>query len=209
MWLPSWEPGASSERTWAPVMAWALLRSLPGAVPPEERFDQLQLREALGAIFSTCGMEGEDVWRAAARVRVLLTHGNEPVRVVAYSRSFWEDPDVRWLAGVNESGGKTYFNQEATDELLAWMALPSLLAAAEGAEPVAELPGVEEVVAELSASTKASGYELDRFLVKSPAPVAEGNGGGSGAALAEELPVESVTPAKRITESEGGGGRRN
>src|SRR5215475_3260558 len=99
-------------------MAWALLKSIPGR--PAESFDQLQLREALGAIFSTCGMEGEDVWRAAARVRVLLAHGERPVRVVAYERSFWEDPDVRWLTGVNESGGKTYFNLEATDELLAW-----------------------------------------------------------------------------------------
>jgi hypothetical protein len=207
MWLPNCEPGASAERTWAPVMAWALLKSLPGTVRPEERFDQLQLREALGAIFSTCGMEGEDVWRAAARVRVLLAHGKQPVRTLAYSRSFWEDPDVRWLVGVNESEGKTYFNQEAADELLAWMALPSLLAAAESAEPVAELLRLEEVVAELSASTKASGYELDRLLLELPVEAGQSDGGGSGVALSEELPVASVGAEKKITQSEGDGGR--
>jgi hypothetical protein len=213
-WLPSWEPGVSAERTWAPVLAWALLRSLPGATRPEEMFDQLQLREALGAIFSTGGIEGEDVWRAAARVRVLLAHGDQRVRVLAYSRSFWEDPDVRWLAGVNESEGKTYFNQEATGELLAWMALPSLLAAAELAEPKAELVRLEEVVAELTASTKASGYELNRFLAGRAAETAEVSGGGSVAAADEELRVGAVTADKKIVQSEivqsekeGGGGR--
>ncbi len=208
MWLPSWEPGASAERTWAPVLAWALLRSLPGSGRPEEGFDPLQLREALGAIFSTCGMEGEDAWRAAARVRVLLAHGNQPVRLLAYSCSFWEDPDVRWLAGVNESGGKTYFNQEAADELLAWMALPSLLAAAESAEPVAELLSIEEVVAVLSASAKASGYELNRLLGESSAAAVTRNGGGSVPAMAEELPEEVGTPGKKITQDEGEGSLR-
>jgi hypothetical protein len=161
-------------------------------------FDQLQLREALGAIFSTGGMEGEDVWRAAARVRVLLAYGDRPVQVVAHARSFWEDPDVRWLAGVNESGGKTYFNQEAADELLAWMALPSLLAAAESAKPEAELLRLEEMVAGLSASAKASGYQLDRFLAGSSAEAEVGQGGGAGAAIAEELPAEGVATGKKI-----------
>ena len=190
------------------MLAWALVRSLPGTVPPEERFDQLQLREALGAIFSTGGMEGEDVWRAAARVRVLLAHGDQPVRVVAYARSFWEDPDVRWLAGVNESGGKAYFNQEATDELLlAWMALPLLLAAAECGEPTAELLRLEEVVAALSASAKESGYELHRLLANPPAEEGIPISGG-GAAVAEELPVEGVVPGKKIAKSEVDGDRR-
>ena len=208
MWLPSWEPGASAERTWAPVMAWALLRSLPGSGHPEERFDPLKLREALGAIFSTCGMEGEDAWRAAARVRVLLAHGNQLVRVAAYSRSFWEDSDVRWLAGVNESGGKKYFNQEATDELLAWMELPLLLTAAESAEPISELLRLEEVVAELSASAKASGYDLERFLESSPVEVRGRNGGGGSLAVSEELPEEPVTTGKRVNESEVEGSQR-
>jgi hypothetical protein len=206
MWLPSCEPGASAERTWAPVMAWALLKSLPGPARPEERFDQLQLREALGAIFSTCGMEGEDVWRGAARVRVLLTHGNQPVRALAYSRAFWDDQDVRWLAGVNESGGKTYFNQEAADELLAWMAVPSLLAAAESAEPLTELVQLEEVVEELSASSKASGYELDHLLAKKPLESGKSNGGG--AVVAEELPEEPVIAGKKITLREDDDGGR-
>jgi len=153
-------------------------------------------------------MEGEDAWRAAARVRVLLAHGNQLVRVAAYSRSFWEDSDVRWLAGVNESGGKKYFNQEATDELLAWMELPLLLTAAESAEPISELLRLEEVVAELSASAKASGYDLERFLESSPVEVRGRNGGGGSLAVSEELPGEPVTTGKRVNESEVEGSQR-
>src|SRR6185437_15903204 len=119
-----------------------------------------------------------------------------------------EDPDVRWLAGVNESGGKTYFNQEATDELLAWMELPLLLAAAESAEPISELLRLEEVVAELSASAKASGYDLERFLESSPVEVRGGNGGGASLAESGELPEEPVTTGKRVSESEVEGSQR-
>jgi len=205
-WLPSWEPGSSAERTWSPVLAWALLRSLPGAERPEERFDQLQFREVLGAIFSTSGMEGEDVWRAAARVRVLLAHGGEPVQEMAYASSFWEDADVRWLAGVNESGGKTYFNQEATAELLAWMVLPELLAAAESVEPEVELRRLEEVVAELSNNARAAGYELDRLLARSA--VRTTSAGSGGAAVAEELPDASLTAGLKSTHGKGESGRR-
>ena len=193
--LPSWEPGSSAERTWAPVLAWAMLRSLPGSQPPAEMFDQLQLREALGAIFSTSGMEGDDVWRAAARVRVLLAQNGESIAKRAYDRKFWDDPDVRWLAGVNESGGKTYFNQEATDELLAWMSLPALLKAAESENSEEELRELEEMFEEVRASAKAAGFELDRLLAAKDTEKSNSNGGG-GAAPAEELP-ESPAVGKR------------
>lgn len=188
--LPSWEPGASAERTWAPVLAWAMLRSLPGSVRPEEIFDQLQLREALGAIFSTSGLEGEDAWRAAARVRVLLAYSDQPLEKIAYSRRFWDDADVRWLAGVNESGGKTYFNQEATDELLAWMAVPSLLRIAGGAEPEGGLLRLEEELGAICERSKAAGYELEKLLAERR-PVTAKNDLGEPA-LVEELSAEDA-----------------
>jgi hypothetical protein len=170
MLLPSCEPGAPVERTWAPVLAWALLRSLGERESPTEAFDQLQLREALGAIFSTNGLEGEDVWRAAARVRVLLAHGMQPLARLAYSPSFWSDPDVDWLAGVNESGGRKYFNQEASDELLAWMALPSLVAALKDTDPVTHLRGIENTLNAVREDAETAGFELERFLNR-PSPM--------------------------------------
>jgi hypothetical protein len=205
--LPNCEPGASAERTWTPVLAWAILSSLP-VERPEEMFDQLQLREALGAIFSTSGLEGEDVWRAAARVRVLLAF-DQPLQTLAYSRRFWNDPDVRWLTGVNESGGKTYFNKEATDELLAWMALPSLLKTVESVEPQGELRRLEGELGDVSAGSKAAGFELERLLGRSSAEVVdEEMGGPDAAALAEELPADDAVPAKAVTPAESSPGRR-
>lgn len=205
MLLPSWEPGTSPERTWAPVLAWALLRSLSGGARPEETFDQLELREVLGAIFSASGLEGEDVWRAAARVRVLLAYGDEPLEVVAYSPRFWNEPDVRWLTGVNESGGKTYFNQEATDELLAWMALPLLLGVAESAAPEEELRRLEDRLGVLRANSKGAGFELEKLLRGSSAePVKAKNGGSGGAAVTEELPADDVSSTKQMTPAKGG-----
>jgi hypothetical protein len=67
---------------------------------------------------------------------------------------------------------------------------------------------LEEVVAELSASAKASGYDLERFLANSPAEAGRGNGGGARLAVGEELPGEQVTTGKRITTEVEGGERQ-
>jgi glycosidase len=188
MVLPNWEPGAPTQRTWAPAMAWVLLRSLP-VQRPEEIFDRLQLRRALGAIFSTSGLEGEDNWRAAARVRVLLAHGGQPLEKTVSSRAFWDDADVRWLAGVNESGGKTYFNQEATDELLTWMMLPSLMEATESEYAEPRLQRIETVLGRAREAAKKSGFELDRLLspAKGEGSVGVGLKADSGGGATEEL----------------------
>ena len=201
MVLPNWEPGASTQRTWAPAMAWLLLRSLPVQRRPEEVFDRLQLRTALGAIFSTSGLEGEDNWRAAARVRVLLAHDGQPLEKAVYSRAFWEDADVRWLAGVNESGGRTYFNQEAADELLMWMMLPRLLEVAESEDMERELPGVEAVIGEAREAAKRSGFDLEKLLAQTP----RGNGsGGGGSRKAEDKNAGRVTPVTKSAIDPGG-----
>jgi glycosidase len=59
-------------RTWAPIVAWVLMRQLPGS-EPVETFDRLLLRHALADIFASLGMEGDARWQAAAQVRLLLT----------------------------------------------------------------------------------------------------------------------------------------
>jgi hypothetical protein len=209
MLLPSWEPGTSPERVWAPVLAWALLRSLPGEARPEKLFDQLEVRDTLGAIFSTSGLEGEDVWRAAARARVLLAYGDEPLESVAYSRAFWNEPDVRWLTGVNESGGKTYFNQEATDELLAWMALPLLLRVAESAAPEEELQRLEDRLAVLTANGKAAGFELEKLLrARLGEPLKAKDERPGGAVVADDLAAESATSTKPASPAKNGSKNR-
>ena len=71
--------GASGElgrSTWATILAWTVLRHLKLDAQSSVRlFDELQLRSALAEIFSGMGVMGEDAWRAAARVRVMLAHG--------------------------------------------------------------------------------------------------------------------------------------
>ena len=48
-----------------------------------------------------------------------------------------QTPDVRWLAGVNQAAGITFFNREQFDELLTWLQLPALIqiAHAESTQP--------------------------------------------------------------------------
>ena len=173
--LPCRKPASRRERTWAPILAWIVLRSLPPQANPPggqaELFDRLMLRSALADIFSAMGMEGDSRWQAAAQVRILLSlpavpssGALDPIR----SRAFFADPDVRWLAGVNASSGATYFNKEQFEELLTWLQLPALLRVAE------QSSGQREAIAEIEASVHAAcavaetaGYNLDVYLAAS------------------------------------------
>ena len=173
--LPSDSAGTRTEKVWAPVLAWILLRSLlaensaGSAAPsgdPAAVFDQLQLRSALAEIFSSLGLEGEGCWRAAARVRVLLAH--EPVlgelAGESHPESFWSDPDVTWLAGVGSAYDTRYFNKEQFEELLSWLTLPRLLLAGDTAPAASQaLSAVERDVDSVLTRAQASQYDLDRF----------------------------------------------
>jgi len=145
-------PAAEIKKEWAPVSAWLVLCQLK---PP--MFDQLLLKAGLAEIFADLDFHGEDAWRAAARVRLLLSFSGEKEDVV-HSRRFWDGPDVRWLASVNEAKGKTYFNKEAFAELAAWMQIPKLLGGK--LTPVAAAVELQA----LSAAAEAAGYEVGKFL---------------------------------------------
>jgi glycosidase len=181
--LPQDGAGMHSERAWAGVLAWIVVGSMPwkheGAV-----FDKLQLRSAIAEIFSSMGLEGEQMWRAAARVRVLLSLSGatiaKPDAAVAdrmHTEAFWADPDVQWLTGVNKAGGATYFNKEGFEEMVCWLQLPGLIEIARlGSGAIGE---IEAGVAEDCRVAQASGYKLDTYLgawkpkvaKKAPAPV--------------------------------------
>jgi glycosidase len=77
--LPSAFPQLPSTALWGPVLAWCVLQVVAEAIDPEnwyqiavELFDRLRLREPLAQAFNALGLEGEDGWRAAARVKALL-----------------------------------------------------------------------------------------------------------------------------------------
>jgi len=189
--LPSNEPGVPMEQTWAPVLAWVVLHSVPIPGMRTAFFDRLQLRSSLAEAFSSMGLEGDRPWRAAAHVRLLLWLEESP-SISLDSKQFWKEPDVRWLAGVNEAAGKTYLNKEQFEELVCWLQLPALLEAARKDAAVSQsIREVETAVSTASRAAKDAGYVLDAFLKlrrgvpteKQPLkPATSGTGPGTGSA---------------------------
>ena len=190
--LPGNDPASRQQRVWAPILAWIVLRNLPWQRAPQgdlaKLFDRLLLRHALADIFLSMGMEGESRWQAAAQVRLLLTKPASAPRAIR-SAAFWADPDVRWLAGVNQSGGATYFNKEQFEELLTWLQLPTLLDIARsdtGETPaiqLAALAKVEDAVVTAREAAASAGYNLEAYF-------AEGN-------VALATPLKLAKPAKK------------
>ncbi len=195
--LPGKAEGELGLATWATLLTWAVLREMDGnggrsAEGGTQTFDDLQLRSALSEIFSGLGVVGNDAWRAAARVRVLLGYGT--AEVPGGTEAFWKDGDVRWLASVNDSGGKTYLNKEAFDELLWWLEIPALLAVAEkdGGSAEAGAAEVKRRFAAASAAAAKAGYEVEQYL-------AEVVASGAKKTVPEEVVVGTVPKASTET----------
>ncbi len=157
---------AKSEQTWAPVLAYLILKDLPSGPSSSEAengatFDQLHLRAAIAETLASLGLEGDQPWRIAARIRLLLAAPS------IGSEALWSDPEVRWLAGVNDSDGITYVNKEQFEELVSWLHLPALLAASiseQDPSRTARLAKLNATLAETLQSIAKAGYKLDDFL---------------------------------------------
>jgi hypothetical protein len=158
-----------ADNLWSPILAFLLLRSLPTQKDPIALFDQLRLRTALANIFSAFGLEGEAKWQAAARVRLLLSPAAAAPNAIR-TPVLWSEPDIRWLAGVNQSSGTTYFNKERFEEFLAWLQLPTLFTIAQ--QPLAQQPAalaaLKVSASEAIAAAHAAGYNLDLYLASVP-----------------------------------------
>jgi Alpha amylase, catalytic domain len=162
--LPSNLPGSELELTWTPVLAFVALRSIPAEGSRIEIFDKLQIRSALADTFSSMGLQDEQAWRLAARIRLLLWQADNPTISFA-TKEFWSDSDVRWLTGVNQSNGKTYFNKELFEELLSWLQLPALLTISQnGSDEVRSLKDIEAVLSAGCRSADVAGYDVDAYL---------------------------------------------
>ncbi len=167
--VPGASVGMSLQRTWTPILAYLLLHALPGTAEPQALFDELDLRAALAESFAEAGIEGEDKWRMAAEVRLLLA-GRAPMDAL-HTEGFWAEGDVRWLAGVHESEGVLYVNRESFERIVCWLQVPALLGIAgrlggdDGYEaPTAELAEIEGLLRSECTRMSEAGYKLGSYL---------------------------------------------
>jgi len=77
--LPSPSPQFTATAVWGPLLGWCLLELLAESIDAQspqqtalDLFDRLRLREPLAQALTTLGFEGEEGWRVAARIKVVL-----------------------------------------------------------------------------------------------------------------------------------------
>jgi len=80
--LPSPSPQLTATAMWGPILAWSALEPLAESIDIEapervalDLFDRLRLREPFAQAFTTLGFEGDEGWRVAARIKVVLLAG--------------------------------------------------------------------------------------------------------------------------------------
>ena len=167
-------PPASSAAIWETVLAWAALRAAGAWIDPYDCetaatkvFDNLRLRQPMAQAFEAAGWEGEECWRAAARVRALLAHAAwaPGSRVSSMHPPFtWlHDPDVGWLIGVHQHQGTRYFVKEPFERLLWWMALPALVRLAESPD-ASKVRSLESEIRARLESAAAARYRLEALF---------------------------------------------
>ena len=230
--LPSPSPQLTATAMWGPVLGWCALELLAesiGAESPErvalDLFDRLRLREPFAQAFTALGFEGEEGWRVAARIKVVLLTGagigkpeegsaataassaDQPARGaeerVALPPALWSDPDVRWLSGVHEAEGHTYLAREPYEELLWWLLMPSLLRLAGDAVPSrTAVQAMSRTVEEALETAEAADYRVDLLLdtaaVEAAAeePASEGGSAAEPATQPEPEPEAQPLPVE-------------
>ncbi|WP_252263480.1 alpha-amylase family glycosyl hydrolase [Paracidobacterium acidisoli] len=201
--LPSRSPRVNAILIWAPVAAWCLVEALVKTHPIEEAttiFDRLYLRSALAESFHPLGLNGDDGYRAAARIRILL-NGKERQTTLNLN---WNDPDVSWLTGLHEVNGIRWFNKEAHEQLLWWTCLPELTEmlmqktekkAAASAKDSTLASAIAKRITDATEAAKKAGYRLDRMRVSSKVSAeVEGNIAAEGKTTKIETKENALPP---------------
>ncbi|HLW53376.1 MAG TPA: alpha-amylase family glycosyl hydrolase [Candidatus Angelobacter sp.] len=152
-------PKAQRTAVWGTVLVWCAVEAigrLQDAKDPKAAsgcFDALRLRGALADAFAALGFEGEERWRAAARVRASFEHA-----VHANAPYTWtHDPDVAWVIGAHQHEGVSYLAAEDFERLLWWMALRGLLDLA--SEPKPDLKRFSSIVDDIKGLLRVVEHE--------------------------------------------------
>ena len=163
---------------WGTLLAWCALEALGRACDPADPdraavrlFESLRLREPMADAFAVLGLEGEQRWRAAARVRAAFAHavwapGAAPLAARPAAAYAWlDDPDVAWLIDKHEYEGAHYFRKESFERMVWWMALRALLAIAAAPRPDLEAArALERSLTERLRAAEAAGWRVEAFL---------------------------------------------
>jgi glycosidase len=188
--LPCNSPRNHAGAIFAPVLAFTALQWMLPQLHPQtanpgtgdvDIFDRLHVRKVLAKSFQALQVEGENSWRFAARVRLLLAQASKSVKTPGKAASIADaaihasskhgsvetlvslmqsDPEVRWLTGVHTAEGVTYFVKEPFEQLLWWMQLPTLL------EPLADPRLFAAVTTEVTFGCEQAakaGYDLTKL----------------------------------------------
>jgi glycosidase len=99
--------------------------------------------------------------------------------VAGLPRSFWSDPDVRWLTGVHDAGEYSYLVKEPFEELLWWLQMPDILQLASQVNAGrADTQSFCSCIQDSIAEAESAGYRLQTLL-------------GDDVSNAEEKTIES------------------
>ena len=160
------ESTIDASSAWARILTWLVLQAMPLEIEPFQIFEQFNLRWALAETFSSVGIEGEGAWEGAAQIRLLLKfEGEDPMQIFKHSH-FWDDPDVRWLVGVNRARGKEYINQERFEEILFWMQLPQLLECGTSSNCADAFDVISQLTEHCIRSLRLANFEFEEFLYR-------------------------------------------
>ena len=160
--LPSPSPELTATEMWGPVLAWCVLQWLAASVDtaqPErtalDLFDRLRLREPFGHVFTALGFQGEEAWRVAARIKVLLLTGagagvapdSSPGSPTSGSSAGWGgSPAVPAASTLSEATDSSSSATEKREGKTVGAPGPSHLGTGEGkAAPAASQPDQEQV----------------------------------------------------------------
>ena len=145
--LPSPSPQVTATAMWGPLLAWCVLHLLAESVENGapaaaalDLFDRLRLREPLAHAFAALGYEGEESWRAAARIKVGLLIdagvGSEPTAALPQAEAPAPDGVVPSEAPALTGGGDALL-EKTTDQTPEPKTPP---AAAQKNQPVLAIP---------------------------------------------------------------------
>jgi hypothetical protein len=147
---------------WGAVLAWSVMEAMAelldepsGPAAAAQLFDALRLRGPIAEAFAACGIEGEERWRAAARLRAVFAHAG----VASAPYSWIHDPDVAWVLGVHQYEGVHYLVKEHFERLLWWMEFRRLLEV-KGTE---ELRSVEQEIRARMEVMAQAGYRVEEL----------------------------------------------